>query len=117
MAEEKFKVGLTRYNLTFQAVNGNKVPIGYASIYIKSKDREKIGHLMGLIRHPDFKGLGVCRKLTMERIMMCKHLGCDKVITGIFKRNKGLIKMYQSLGFEEIKSDAPKTHRRFQFEF
>ena len=112
-----FEVGLTRYNLTFQAVNENRVPMGYASIFIKKEDNKKLGLLMGLIRHPDFKGLGICRKLTMERIMMCKHLGCNAVRTGIFKKNKGLIKMYQSLGFKEINSDAPETHRRFILEF
>ena len=84
-------IGLTRYNLTFQAINEDRVPMGYESILFDNQDDEKPGHLMGLLRHPEYKGLGVCRELTLSRIEMCKHLGCKKIVTGVYSKRKDSI--------------------------
>ena len=101
-------IGISNYHITFQAINDDRVPMGYASILLSNQDDEKTGHLMGLIRHSDFKGQGICRKLTMERIMMCKYLGCKKIVTGVYSKHLGIISMYKDLGFKEIQSDSDK---------
>jgi len=105
--KKKFKIIPTQYNIILHAVNSDGIPMAYASILIKDKKDERVGHLMGLLRHPEFKGLGICESLIKERIKLCETLGCSRIVTGVYKKRFNLINLYKSLGFKEIKSDSP----------
>lgn len=109
----KYNISLTNYHLTLQAVNEDLTPMGYLSILLERDEYNNvIGKLMGLIRHPEFKDLEVCRSLTEKAIDVCKSLDVDKIYIGIYKKRKGYIKLLKFLGFEEIECDS-KNHRRF----
>jgi GNAT superfamily N-acetyltransferase len=108
-----YTIGLTRYNLTLQAVDDLRTPLAYLSIYIDTKGKKITGHLMGYIRHGDYKGLGVTRDIVEQGIEICKSLGCQQIVAGILKSREGLIQLFQELGFKEIKSDSV-NHRKFK---
>ncbi|MBE3093607.1 MAG: GNAT family N-acetyltransferase [Actinobacteria bacterium] len=108
-----YTIGLTRYNLTLQAVDDLRTPLAYLSIYIDKKGRKITGHLMGYIRHGEYKGLGITRDIVEQAIELCKSLGCQQIVSGILKSREGLISLFQELGFEEIRTDS-KEHRKFR---
>lgn len=108
-----YTIGLTRYNLTLQAVDDLRTPLAYLSIYIDKKGSKITGHLMGYIRHGEYKGLGITRDIIEQGIELCKSLGCQQIVAGILKEREGLIKLFQDLGFEEIRTDS-KEHRKFR---
>jgi len=101
--EEIYKIESTNYTLTLRATHiKDRFPIAYASIEIEDKDGLKIGKLVGMIRRQEFKGMGICKDLLIERLKLCRILGCDKAYSAVYYKRTGLIKLYKELGFEEI---------------
>lgn len=112
----KITVIPTRYHTTFQVIDEDTLtPMAYGSINITFEDGVKVAKLLGDMRHPDYNGMGVCSKLANERIKMAKALGCKKVYIGILKTRKNYIKLFQQLGFKEVKCKS-KNHRRFCYD-
>ena len=108
----KYSISLAPYNLTFQAVNDKSIPMGSISISFSSEKGERIGKLMSLIRHPEFKGYGVCKDLIQIATETCFYFGCEKIYTGVYKRRSGIITLLKKLGWKEIDCES-KYHRRF----
>lgn len=113
----KYKIEPTNYTLTLRATHTDeRFPLAYASIIIEEENGYKIGRLVGLIRHPEFKGQGICRDLFLERIRICEEMGCDKVYSAVYHKRDGIIGLFEELGFEEIEPLTPE-YRRFVLEF
>jgi ribosomal protein S18 acetylase RimI-like enzyme len=108
-----YDIGPTNYSFTLRATSEERLPMAYASVQIEKEDDIRVGKLVGMIRHPEFKGMGVCRKLVLKRIKLCEAFDCDKVYVAVYKKRKGLIKLYQELGFKEIEAMSP-LYRRFE---
>jgi len=102
--KKKYKIEPTNYSITLRATHKEeRYPIAYASIVIEEKDNKKIGKLVGMLRKDEFKNYGICKDLILKRIDLCKELNCNQVYTAVYYKRKGLIKLYKSLGFKEIK--------------
>lgn len=100
-------ISIPTYSVTFQAMDENdRIPMGYISLKF---DKDKTAHLMALIRHPEFKGLGICRHLIEEALRFAKAYEIRYVDCGVYKTRIGIIKLLKELGFSEIESDS-KNH-------
>ncbi len=108
----KYTIGPTNYTFTLRATSEDRFPMAYASVQIDKEGEERVGKLVGLIRHPEFKGEGVCRELVLKRIKLCEAFDCTKVYVAVYKKRTGLIRLYEKLGFKEIKAMSPE-YRRF----
>ena len=109
-----YKISPTNYAVTLRVTHiKERFPLGYGSIIIEEQNGEKVGKLCGLIRYPEFKGLGICRDLIERRIDMCKTLDCTKVYSSVYYKRKGLIKIYEGLGFDE-KEPVSKEYRKYE---
>ena len=109
-----YKIEPTEYTITLRATHiKERFPIAYGSIAIEESNEEKIGKLGGLIRYPEFKGIGICKDLIERRIEICESLGCTKVYSAVYYKRKGLIKAYENLGFKEIEPLSDE-YRRYE---
>ena len=90
-----------------------RFPVAFASLDVKTVDADwigiddfsgqvKIGVLCGLLRHPDFRGFGICKLLLDERISLAEGLGCSHVYTAVYYKREGLINFYMGYGFEML---------------
>jgi len=108
-----YKIHSTDYNLTFRATHQEeRFPIAYASIKLEEQNGHLIGHLVGLLRHPDYNFEGLCRDLIKRRIEICKHLGCKEIHTRVYPGRLGIVEIYKSLDFKEIEPTS-YGYRRF----
>ena len=78
----KHSINLASYNLTFQAINDKRIPMGLISINFSSENGRRIGKLMSLIRHPEYKGYGICRDLIQKATETCFYFGCERIYEG-----------------------------------
>jgi len=102
--ELKLIISIPSYSITFQAMDENdRIPMGYISLKF---DKDKKAHLMALIRHPEFKGLGICRHLIEEALRFANAYRIEEVDCGVYKTRVGIIRLLKELGFEEIESDS-----------
>ena len=107
-----FVIELTHHFLTLRISHPvERYPVAYAGIRIEMMDGVRTGVLCGMMRYPEFKGEGICRMLVEKRIDICKELNCGFVYSAVYNKRKGLIKLYKSLGFEEIDSLSPEYSR------
>lgn len=99
-------VSIPSYSVTFQAMDEeDRIPMGYISLKIESREK---AHLMALIRHPEYKRLGVCESLIDEALNFAYAYGITEVDCGVYKTRVGIIKLLKSFGFKQIKSDSEK---------
>ena len=107
-------IGLTKYNMTLQCIDEDiLMPMAYLSLLMDNEPEEKTCHLMGLIRHPEFKGQGCCRKLIEKAIDIAKGYGCSLIITGAHDSRVGVQKLLVELGFD-IRENKSKEHTKFE---
>lgn len=110
--EKPYKIEFLQSNYTLRVSDvKERFPIAFASISVEDMDNRKTAKLHGLLRHPDFKGLGICFDLLCERLTIAKSLGCRQAYTAVYYKHKGLIKMYKSIGFKKIESLSPEYVR------
>lgn len=107
------KVSHPNYTKIVQVLDNNYTPCGYLFILIHKEDRNKVGGLLGLIRHPDYKGQGVVEQLYVDAIKVCRKNKCDIIRTTVLKKRTGVIKLLKKLGFKEVDVES-KNHRRFE---
>jgi len=107
-------IGLTRYNMTLQCIDEvNLIPMAYLSLLIDNSPEEKTCHLMGLLRHPEFKGQGCCELLIKKAIDIAKGYGCNLIITGVHDSRIGIQTLLADLGFD-IRENKSKNHTKFE---
>lgn len=107
------KVSHPTYTKIIQVLDKNYTPCGYLFIYIHKEDDKKVGGLLGLMRHPDYRGQGIVKKLYIDAIKECKEQDCDIIRTTILKKRTGVMKLLINLGFKEVSVDS-NNHRRFE---
>jgi ribosomal protein S18 acetylase RimI-like enzyme len=101
------------YTKIIQVMDDNLTPCGYLFVFIHNEDSNKVGGLLGLIRHPDYKGQGVVEQLYKDAIKVCRKNECDIIRTTVLKKRTGVIKLLRKLGFKEVNVES-KNHRRFE---
>jgi len=103
-----YKLEPTNYAITFRATHTEeRFPIGFTSVEIS----DGVGKIEGVMRFPDFRGLGICKALAKRAIRFCRDMNCKKAYIAIYHKRKGLIALYRSLGFEEIEPITPEYVR------
>ena len=105
MSEDiKLLISIPSYSITFQAMDEEtRTPMGYISLKF---DKKKKAHLMALIRHPEFNGLGVCSRLIDEALRFAKAYGIKEVDCGVLNKRVGIIKYLRNIGFMDIETDS-----------
>lgn len=110
--EKPYRVEFLQSNYTLRVSHREeRFPIAFASISIEDMDGKKTGRLHSLLRHPDYKGLGICFDLACERLEIAKSLQCVQVYTAVYNERKGIIEMYKKMGFVEIEPLTPEYTR------
>ena len=100
----KILITIPTYSITFQAMDEEtRTPMGYISLKF---DKGNKAHLMALIRHNDYKGWGITRKLVEEALRFAKAYGIKEIDTGVLNKRSGVIKLLKELGFKNIESDS-----------
>ena len=95
---------------TFRATHiSQRFPVGFLSVHIQSVNAYcEYGSLEAIftdvMRHPDFKGKGICKALAEKGIeyALSEPNDCDRLYIAIYYKREGLIKLFRSLGFKEI---------------
>jgi N-acetylglutamate synthase-like GNAT family acetyltransferase len=98
--------------LILQAIDDDFTPMGYLFLLFE----EDTAKFMGVMRHPEYKGLGVIEELHKNAILICKEIGMKRIYAGVLKKREGCMKNLLNLGFKEIECSS-KNHRRFIYEF
>jgi len=105
----EYKIEPVDYTVTLRATDiKERIPMAFASLDIVVEDGKKIGKLVGLMRHPDFSGVGICLDLIKEIIKIAKVRGCDYAYIAIYHKRLGIIKQYQKLKFIELPAITPE---------
>ena len=100
--------------MTLQCIDEDiLMPMAYLQLLIDNNPEKGTCHLMGLIRHPEFKDRGCCEKLIKKAIDISKGYGCDLVITGVHDSRIGIQKLLIELGFD-IRENKSKEHTKFE---
>jgi len=67
---------------------------------------EALGEIYVLAVHPDYKGQGIGRDLTITGLNYLKYQGLNNVMLYVGVENKPALNLYKSLGFNEFGSDV-----------
>jgi ribosomal protein S18 acetylase RimI-like enzyme len=109
--EMNFNVNIPDYDYILQAIDENRTPMGFLFLKINKDDC----FLLGMIRHPEFKGLGVTKALHDKALEVCNEKEIKNIYAGVLKTRTGGIKLLKQYGFKEVECKSDK-HRRFKLE-
>ena len=100
MSDKDFKIEYPANLITVRCSHPtDRFPIAFASVKVDVVDGVMVGILCGMLRHPEYAGLVICKALVDKRIELCIAMGCDELYSSVYYKRTGLIKLYESYGF------------------
>lgn len=85
---------------TFLVVSLNDCIVGYSTSVLRGSE----GHVISIAVHPNYRGIGIGKRLLIENIKRLKDLGAKRVILEVKIDNFQALKLYQKLGFKIVKT-------------
>lgn len=110
---DNYMISCPKYDITVQAIDDTKTPNGYLFIKFEEENGKRIGALLGLIRHPEYRAIGIVKGLYIVATSICRGEHCDIVRTTVLRSRIGVMRTLRALGFKEVDVDSD-NHRRFE---
>lgn len=85
---------------TFLVVSLNDCIVGYSASVLRGSE----GHVISIAVHPNYRGIGIGKRLLIENIKRLKDLGAKKIILEVKIDNFQALRLYQKLGFKIVKT-------------
>jgi GNAT superfamily N-acetyltransferase len=87
--------------LLVAALDGDVVGTAYAHVNVPSSiSDQRAVELSGVIVHPDHRGRGIARALTIEAARFARDRGVHRLTVRVFAQNEEGLKLWPALGFE-----------------
>ena len=72
-------------------------------------------YIMAVAVYPEFRGAGIGRRLIAEAEAAAKARGFGETSLNVFAENRGALKLYESLGYEERARQPAVGHERLRY--
>ena len=97
---------LSQPDVIFLIAEVEEIPVGYAQLLLKSKDKAIKGtsplEIRRIYASQEYLGKGIGKELMQATINEARQRGCDCIWLGVWEKNQRAIDFYKKWGFREV---------------